>query len=83
MKPGGPSITQVAGGTTFEIDGAAQSVDVTVQNLMRQALGTTDGTSEDPEGVRLFDDLPRTLIVRGRTPELGLVRLAHVWEDPA
>lgn len=36
----------------------------------------------DPEGVRLFDDLPRTLIVRGRTPELGLVRLAHDWEEP-
>jgi len=36
----------------------------------------------DPEGVRLFDDLPRTLIVRGRTPELGLVRLAHDWEAP-
>ncbi len=36
----------------------------------------------DPEGVRLFDDLPRTMIVRGRTPELGLVRLAHTWEDP-
>jgi len=32
-------------------------IDVTVQNLMRQALGTTDGTTLDPEGVRLFFSL--------------------------
>ncbi|AVP98967.1 ABC transporter ATP-binding protein [Ahniella affigens] len=37
----------------------------------------------DPEGVRLFDDLPRTLIIRGRTQELGSIRLAHEWLPPA
>ncbi|HEX6038074.1 Ig-like domain-containing protein [Longimicrobium sp.] len=35
------------------------SIDVTVQNLMRQALGTTDGTTLDPQGVMvLFDQEP-------------------------
>lgn len=28
--------------------------DVTVENLIPQALGTTDGATEDPEGVRVF-----------------------------
>lgn len=30
------------------------SIDVTVQNLLRQALGTTDGTTLDSAGVRVF-----------------------------
>jgi hypothetical protein len=30
------------------------SIDVTVQNLIPQALGTTDGVSTDPDGVRIF-----------------------------
>jgi lipopolysaccharide transport system ATP-binding protein len=35
----------------------------------------------DPEGLRVFDNVERALVVRGRTRELGLVRLAHRWHD--
>jgi hypothetical protein len=37
-------------------DGGDQvySIDVTVQNLIPQAMGTTDGTTPDPAGVRVF-----------------------------
>ncbi len=35
--------------------------------------------SMDPEGVRLFDTVERSLVVRGASRELGLVRLAHRW----
>jgi homopolymeric O-antigen transport system ATP-binding protein len=35
----------------------------------------------DPEGVRLFDHVERPLIVSGESRELGLVRLAHRWDD--
>jgi lipopolysaccharide transport system ATP-binding protein len=35
----------------------------------------------DPEGLRVFDEVERPLIVRGRTRELGLVHLAHRWHD--
>jgi lipopolysaccharide transport system ATP-binding protein len=35
----------------------------------------------DPEGLRVFDDVERPLVVRGRTRELGLVHLAHRWHD--
>jgi lipopolysaccharide transport system ATP-binding protein len=37
----------------------------------------------DPEGVRVFDTVERTLVVRGASREFGLVRLAHRWTDPA
>jgi lipopolysaccharide transport system ATP-binding protein len=39
----------------------------------------------DPEGVRLFDHVERALIVTGETREMGMVRLAHRWNeiDPA
>jgi lipopolysaccharide transport system ATP-binding protein len=33
----------------------------------------------DPEGVRLFDNVERPLVVTGTTRELGLVRLPHRW----
>ena len=33
----------------------------------------------DPEGVRLFDNVERPLVVKGETRELGLVRLPHRW----
>jgi lipopolysaccharide transport system ATP-binding protein len=33
----------------------------------------------DPEGVRLFDTMERTLTMRGQTRELGIVRLRHRW----
>jgi lipopolysaccharide transport system ATP-binding protein len=35
----------------------------------------------DPEGVRLFDNVERPLVVTGETRELGLVRLEHHWGD--
>ena len=39
----------------------------------------------DPEGVRLFDHVERALVVTGETREMGMVRLAHRWNeiDPA
>ena len=37
----------------------------------------------DPEGVRLFDHVERPLVVTGETREMGLVRLAHRWNDGA
>ena len=38
------------------VDSAARtfSFDLTVKNLLRQAIGTTDGATVDPEGVRVF-----------------------------
>jgi len=33
----------------------------------------------DPEGVRLFDNVERTLTIAGESRELGFVRLAHRW----
>jgi len=33
----------------------------------------------DPEGVRLFDTVERSVVVRGASREFGLVRLAHRW----
>lgn len=37
----------------------------------------------DSEGLRLFDTVERTLTIKGRSSESGLVRLAHVWEHAA
>jgi lipopolysaccharide transport system ATP-binding protein len=34
----------------------------------------------DPEGLRLFDQVERPLIVKGQTRELGMVRLQHRWQ---
>lgn len=35
----------------------------------------------DPAGLRVFDNVERSLVVRGKTRELGLVHLAHRWHD--
>ncbi|MFO1395946.1 MAG: ABC transporter ATP-binding protein [Burkholderiales bacterium] len=35
----------------------------------------------DPEGVRLFDHVERSLVVTGSSREMGLVRLPHRWHD--
>jgi len=35
----------------------------------------------DPEGVRLFDHVERSLVVTGASREMGLVRLPHRWHD--
>ncbi|HEY6940289.1 ABC transporter ATP-binding protein [Dokdonella sp.] len=37
----------------------------------------------DPEGVRVFDTMERSLTIRGATREFGLVRLAHRWIHPS
>ena len=37
----------------------------------------------DPEGVRVFDTLERSVTIRGATREFGLVQLAHRWHSPA
>jgi lipopolysaccharide transport system ATP-binding protein len=37
----------------------------------------------DPEGVRLFDNVEQSFIVEGQTRELGLVRIAHRWDNGA
>jgi len=36
--------------------------------------------SMDPEGVRLFDTVERSFVVRGTSRESGLVRLPHRWK---
>ena len=35
----------------------------------------------DPEAIRLFDTVERTFIVTGRSREVGLVRLPHLWHQ--
>jgi lipopolysaccharide transport system ATP-binding protein len=35
----------------------------------------------DSEGVRLFDTVERSIVVRGASREFGLVRLPHRWRD--
>jgi lipopolysaccharide transport system ATP-binding protein len=37
----------------------------------------------DPEGVRVFDTLERSVTIRGATREFGLVHLAHRWGSAA
>lgn len=34
----------------------------------------------DPEGLRIFDMALRDLVIRGKTREMGMVRLAHRWD---
>jgi lipopolysaccharide transport system ATP-binding protein len=36
----------------------------------------------DPEAIRLFDTIERTIVVTGRSREVGLVRLPHQWHRP-
>ncbi|MBD0319789.1 MAG: Ig-like domain-containing protein, partial [Gemmatimonadetes bacterium] len=42
--------------TNVQLDSASEifSFDLTVQNLLRQAIGTTDGTTVDTSGIRVF-----------------------------
>ncbi len=75
-------------GTTSEIDAAA-AVRVDAQHWAFEchfeALPILPGGytiklhALDPEGVRLFDTVERGLVVRGKSRELGLVRLPHRW----
>jgi hypothetical protein len=59
----GPSSTLVVGGQGVYVTLASSNVqivadtfqfDATIQNLIPQAIGTTDGTAIDPNGVRVF-----------------------------
>jgi hypothetical protein len=43
----GSNVTYTAGTEIFEFD-------VTVQNLMNEAIGTPDGTTPDPDGIQVF-----------------------------
>jgi hypothetical protein len=62
-RPGGPAGDLLVGApyaklasanVSFDAAAGTLGADVTVQNLMQQAIGTADGTSPDPEGVRVF-----------------------------
>jgi hypothetical protein len=47
------------------------TADVTVQNLLSLPMGTTDGTTPDPAGVRIFFFSPPTVI--GGSGEVGVI----------
>jgi lipopolysaccharide transport system ATP-binding protein len=36
----------------------------------------------DPEGLRIFDTVSRSIVIRGKSREFGMVQLAHRWLDP-
>lgn len=50
----GTFVSLQASNHAYESSDRVYSFDVTVQNLIPQALGTTDGTTVDPAGVRVF-----------------------------
>lgn len=52
--PNGTYIHLVASGHTYTPADSVFSIDVTVQNLLYQALGTTDGTTPHADSVRIF-----------------------------
>jgi DNA/RNA endonuclease G (NUC1) len=63
--PGGASGNLVVGGqdvfvrlastnVAYDADSETLSADVTLQNLLPQAMGTTDGTAVSPGGIRVF-----------------------------
>jgi hypothetical protein len=59
---GGQNRFVVLTSSNVEYDAATRkfTFDVRVRNLLRQAIGTTDGTTADPSGVKVFMvDLPR------------------------
>jgi hypothetical protein len=58
---GGQGVYTQLTSSNVSIGGGVFSFDVTVQNLIPQAMGTTDGTTADPAGVRvLFASGPTT-----------------------
>ncbi len=75
-------------GVSTEMDGVRplqESENVYSAEIMFPALPLLPGTylikahPLDPEGVRLFDTLERSLTIRGQSREFGLVRLSHSW----
>jgi len=77
-------------GCTSEIDGArplAREAGGFRFRLRFDSLNLLPGSyflrahSQDSEGMRLFDTVERPLVVRGKSRDFGLVRLAHHWES--
>jgi hypothetical protein len=63
MDPGGPSLALIVGGQGVYVQLTSSNVtveadtfafDVTIQNLIEQAMGTVDGSTPDPNGIRAF-----------------------------
>lgn len=55
-------------------------VDIRFRNLQLLPGGyVLRGHAMDPEGLRLFDTVELNFTIRGRSRELGLVRLPHDW----
>jgi lipopolysaccharide transport system ATP-binding protein len=76
-------------GTTNEIDGAVLSVGdhgLHEFTYLLDPVALLPGEyllrahAMDPEGMRTFDTKEALLQVAGRTREIGLVRLSHLWE---
>ncbi|HEX6041352.1 MAG TPA: Ig-like domain-containing protein [Longimicrobium sp.] len=77
--PGAPGPAAILGGQGLNVrlrssglayDGATLRIDVTVENLTGQALGTTDGLTPTAEGVRVF-------FANGPTSATGPVAVAN------
>ena len=77
-------------GTTNEIDGAVLSVGDHGLHEFTYRLDPVAllpgeyllrAHAMDPEGMRTFDTREALLQVVGRTREIGLVRLSHLWES--
>ena len=75
-------------GVSTEMDGVhplRESKNVYSAEIMFSALPLLPGSylikahPLDPEGVRLFDTLERSLTIRGQSREFGLVRVSHSW----
>ena len=77
-------------GVSSEMDGVApyrESADIWVAEIVFDNLALLPGSYTvkahpmDTEGVRLFDTIERSVVVRGSTREFGLVRLHHHWNN--
>lgn len=78
-------------GVTSEVDGAHAhrlEDDIFAFRLTYPGIPLMPGTytvrahAMDPEGVRLLDTVEREVVVRGESRDLGIVQLAHEWQDP-
>lgn len=77
-------------GTSTEIDGVTPERAADGEylcELQLDALALLPGSYRirvhpmDTEGVRIFDTVERSVVVRGASREFGLVRLAHRWNN--
>lgn len=77
-------------GVSSEMDGVApyrDGADAWIAEIVFDDLALLPGAYTikahpmDTEGVRLFDTIERSIVVRGNTREFGLVRLSHRWND--